>query len=238
MIATPRFYHSTIGKKIICAATGLLLFAFVIGHMLGNLKMFRGFDAAGVPALDHYAEFLRTTGEMFLGRSGLLWLVRVVLISAATLHITLTVQLWRRNQLARPVPYVRKVNFMASTASRTMFWGGLLLALFIVLHILHFTTGSLDTAHFVSGHVYANVYAAFRRWPIALAYVAAMAVLALHLYHGAWSMVQTLGLDDVSRNRRLRAAAALAAAVLFIGFAAVPLAVLLNIVPPPAAAGE
>jgi len=228
------FFRSTLGKKVIVALTGMVLFAFVVAHMIGNLKMFLGPGSDGTAALDHYAEFLRSAGEVLFGRGGLLWLVRIVLLAAAVLHVCVTIQLWRLNRAARPEPYAgRRVYLMSTFASRTMLWGGLLIAAFIVLHILHFTTGDLHLQGFVEGMVYANVYRAFSVPYVSAAYTAAMIPVGLHIYHGAWSMFQTLGLDDPSRNRGLRLFAAAMALIVFLGFIAVPIAVLTKSVPAP-----
>lgn len=226
-----RFYRTTIGKKVVVALTGLVLVGFVVGHMLGNLKTFMGFDAAGVHAIDHYAHFLRAFLEDALGHGTFLWLVRIGLLGAVVLHIVTVIQLRQLNKVARPEGY-RDQQFEASTwSSRYMFVGGIVLALFIVFHILHLTTGDLHFDGFVAGQVYANITSAFQHEYVLAIYTVAMLALAFHLFHGVWSMFQTLGLDGPTTNVVLRRAATACAVVLFIGFLSVPYAIYFNLLP-------
>ena len=207
------FWRSTIGKKVVMAASGIILVGFVIGHLLGNLLVFRGPDA-----MNEYAALLKAN-------AALLWGVRSVLLFAVVLHIVAAVQLTRLDRAARPVRYARQHHQAATIASRSMRWGGLSLALFIVYHLLHFTTGTLHPT-FSHTNVYGNMIAAFSEWWIALIYVAAMVFLGLHLYHGVWSVGRTLGVApraDESRKRRLATAVAL---VVWLGFTSIPLAIL------------
>lgn len=228
------FYKSTVGKKIVMAVMGLVLLLFVLGHMAGNLKMFMGFDAVRhIYFVDHYAELLRTIGEDFLGHRTVLWMVRIVLVVCALLHIVLSLQLSWLNRKARPLGYMNQDYQSANLASRTMLYGGLFLGLFIVFHILHFTTGELHSYGFEPGKVYSNVYSAFIHGPLVLVYLAAMLFIALHLYHGAWSLFQTLGVDTPSLNRPLRIIAALLSVGLFIGFSVVPVCVYFGVVSAP-----
>ncbi len=227
------FYKTTIGKKIVVAVTGLIFFGFVAVHMLGNLKTFLGVDGAGVPKLDVYARMLREIGEHFVGHSTVLWLTRVVLVVALIIHVLTVHQLRRANRASRPVGYANQKYSSTTIAATTMWWGGLVLLAFIVFHILHFTTGQLHFQGFVEGRVYANVYSAFKVWYITLIYVVAMCALCLHLYHGAWSLFQTLGLDNPQRNDTIRLFAKVAAFVIAIGFLSVPVAVCLGFLPPP-----
>jgi succinate dehydrogenase / fumarate reductase, cytochrome b subunit len=227
------FYKTTIGKKIVVAVTGLIFFGFVAVHMLGNLKTFLGVDSAGVPKLDVYARMLREIGEHFVGHSTVLWLTRVVLLVALIIHVFTVYQLRRANQASRPVGYANQKYSSTTVAATTMWWGGLLLLAFIIFHILHFTTGQLHFQGFVEGRVYANVYYAFKVWYIGLIYVVAMCALCLHLYHGAWSLFQTLGLDNPQRNDTIRLFAKVAAFVIAVGFVSVPVAVCTGLLPPP-----
>jgi len=216
--ALRRFWASTIGKKVVMAVTGLIGVGFVIGHMLGNLQVFLG------PArFNAYAHFLRGLGE-------LLWLVRAVLLVAVVLHVVAAVQLSRRRLVARPVGYKRGSQHEVSTfASRTIRWGGVLLVGFIVFHILHFTT--LDIFRDYSRtDVYGNVVRGFSVWWVVLLYVAAMAALGLHLYHGVWSSLRTLGASKPSSNPLRRPAAAALAVVVWLGFTVIPLAVFTGLV--------
>ena len=222
-----RFFRSTIGKKMIMAVTGLGLVAFVIGHMTGNLQVFIG------PAkMNGYAAFLKSTGE-------LLWLVRLGLLAAVLLHILMAWQLTRIAAQARPVAYERRDPQASTVASRSMRWGGVLLLVFIVFHILHFTTGTVfpvasspDAMHPAFSHidVYGNVISAFRvPWVVAV-YVVAMLFLMLHLFHGAWSSVRTLGLVKPSRHPLHRRVSTVIALIVWLGFTAVPVAVFLGVI--------
>lgn len=213
------FWGSTIGKKVVMAVTGLIGVGFVIGHMLGNLQVF-----LGPGKFNAYAHFLRSLGE-------LLWVVRAVLVAAVVLHVVAAVQLSRRRWVARPVAYKQGSQHEVSTlASRTIRWGGALLLLFIVFHILHFTT--LDIFRDYSPtDVYANVIRGFGVWWVVLLYVAAMAALGLHLYHGIWSSLRTLGASKASTDPLKRPVAATLAIVVWLGFTAIPIAIFAGLFP-------
>jgi succinate dehydrogenase / fumarate reductase cytochrome b subunit len=220
-------YRSTIGKKVIMAVTGLVLVAFVIGHMLGNLQVF-----IGAAKLNAYSAFLKSTGE-------LLWLVRLGLLVAVLLHILMAWQLTMRKRQARPIDYQTREPQVSTIASRTMRWGGVLLLVFIVFHILHFTTGTVfplasrpDAMYpqFSPTDVYGNVIAAFRTpWVVAF-YVVSMLFLMLHLFHGAWSSVRTLGLTRPSSNPLQRRVTTVIALAVWLGFTAVPVAVFFGVI--------
>ena len=221
-----QFYRSTIGKKIIMAVTGLIGVGFVIGHMAGNLQAFVGRDK-----LNAYGALLH--GPL----AELLWLVRLVLIAAVVLHVLMAYQLTMRSRAARPVGYQQRQPQVSTWASRTMRWGGVLLLVFIVLHILHFTTGQVDPAGWherldVAGRrdVYGNLVASFRIWWVAAFYVLAMIFLGLHLYHGAWSSVRTLGYAKPSPRPLHRRIALVVAALIWLGFTVVPLGVLAGLI--------
>jgi succinate dehydrogenase cytochrome b subunit len=221
-----QFYRSTIGKKIIMAVTGLIGIGFVVGHMAGNLQAFVGRDK-----LNAYGALLH--GPL----AELLWLVRLVLIVAVLLHILMAYQLTMRARAARPVGYHRRNPQVSTWASRTMRWGGVLLLVFIVFHILHFTTGQLDPAgwhdqHDVSGRrdVYGNIVASFHIWWVTAFYVLAMIFLGLHLYHGAWSSVRTLGYAKPSAHPLHRRIALIVALVVWLGFTIVPLGVVAGVI--------
>jgi len=221
-----QFYRSTIGKKIIMAVTGLIGIGFVIGHMAGNLQAFVGRDK------------LNAYGALLHGPLGeLLWLVRLVLIVAVALHVLMAYQLTMRARAARPIGYKQRMAQVSTWASRTMRWGGVLLLLFIILHILHFTTGQVDPAGWrdqldAAGRrdVYGNLVASFRIWWVAAFYVVAMIFLGLHLYHGAWSSVRTLGYAKPSPRPLHRRIALLVAVVVWLGFTLVPLGVLAGLI--------
>lgn len=228
-----RFYESTVGKKIIMAVTGLVLVGFVVGHMAGNLKAFMGFDASGVARLDHYAVFLREIGADVMGYGNFLWLTRAVLLVSLLLHVLMAIQLTKRNQESRYQGYAVGKHNSATLASRTMAIGGSILLFFVFFHILHFTTGQLHLSGFVEGHVYANVYSAFQSAPIVAVYLIAMTALCLHLYHGTWSVFQTLGIEARGWNCTMRLIARVLAFVVYLGFISVPLGFYLHKLPPP-----
>jgi len=217
-------YRSSVGKKVLMAVTGVLFVLFVLGHMYGNLKAFYGPEK-----FNHYAEFLREMGAPLFGHGQLLWLIRIVLLAAVGIHVLAALQLWRMSHVARPVKYERGLQVEESTfASRTMRWGGVLLFLFVVLHILHLTTGSIHP-DFIPGDAYNNLVVGFQAWPVAVGYIIVMAVLALHLYHGVWSGLQTLGLNHPRYNGYRRPLAIIITVVVFVGFISVPVGVLTGI---------
>jgi succinate dehydrogenase / fumarate reductase, cytochrome b subunit len=212
--------------KIVMAASGAVLVLFLLGHMLGNLKIFLGAEA-----LDTYAAWLREVGEPALPREALLWITRVVLLVAVAAHIASATVLARRASRARPVRYAARPRTPGSYAARTMRWGGVIVALFIVWHILDLTTGLLNP-NGVEGAVYDNVVADFApaRWYITLWYVVAMIAIGLHLRHGLWSAMQTLGRSSGPDQQRLKTLSTVVAAVLTAGFLAVPLSVTTGLV--------
>jgi succinate dehydrogenase / fumarate reductase cytochrome b subunit len=224
MAAALTLYRSSIGKKTIMALTGLIGIGFVVMHMVGNLKVF-----LGAQAFNDYAHFLREFGEPVLPYSTVLWLIRLVLLGAVALHILAAYQLTRQDWAGRPVRYARQKPVQATFASRTMRWGGVILALFIVYHIAHMTLG-LVHPNFEEGNAYQNYVVAFQSWPVTLAYVVAMLALGLHIYHGFWSLFQTLGLNNRTYNQLLRGLALLIALVVVGGFLAPALAVLFGVV--------
>jgi succinate dehydrogenase / fumarate reductase, cytochrome b subunit len=219
MTTESSFLGSTLGRKVVMAVTGLILFGFVVGHMLGNLQVF-----LGPAALNEYGVFLR---EMLHGTG--IWIARGGLLASVLLHIWAATSLTLDSRAARPRGY-RKVSHKESTyASRTMVWSGPILALFIVYHLLHLTFG---TAHpsFVEGDVYRNVIVGFSVPWVSAFYITAMLCLGLHMYHGVWSMLQSLGLSHPRWNRLRSAFSALSTAAVVGGNIAIPVAVLLGLV--------
>jgi succinate dehydrogenase / fumarate reductase cytochrome b subunit len=216
-------WRTQIGKKIVMAVTGVVLVLFVLAHMLGNLKIFSGPDE-----INAYSRFLREVGLPELGYGQLLWVVRIVLLVCVTLHITAAIQLTRMSHAARPINYNIKRNIETTFAARVMRWGGLLLAVFVIFHLLHLTGGVVGFAPGQFKHlaVYQNVVAAFRVWPVTLFYIVAMGALCLHLYHGIWSMLQTLGWSTARNTAALKILARVIAIVVFVGFTSVPVSVL------------
>lgn len=221
-------YRTTVGKKVLMAVSGVVLFGFVFVHMLGNLKML--FPAAdGHYAMDVYAEFLREVGYPLLPHEGVLWLARFVLLAAVGVHVVSAVQLTRLSRAARPAGYAKEESLSLSYASRTMRWGGVILLLFVVYHLLHFTTGQAHST-FVAGAVHQNYVAAFRSPLVFGVYFVAQAALCLHLYHGVWSFFQTLGLSHPRYNHLRRPFAAGFALVVFVGFLTPPALVLAGVI--------
>jgi succinate dehydrogenase / fumarate reductase cytochrome b subunit len=218
--------QSSIGKKAIMAITGMIGYGFVILHMVGNLKVFQGREH-----FDEYAEFLRTVGEPAVPERTLLWVLRIVLLVAVALHVWMAVSLTRQDIGARPQRYRQTKKVQASFASLTLRWGGIAIFLFLIYHLLHFTFG-VAAIHptFVRGAAYDNLVAGFQNSFNVVFYLLAVAALGMHLYHGVWSMFQTLGLNGARTNGLFRGLAVASAAVLFLGFAIVPVAVLTGIV--------
>ena len=216
-------WSGVIGKKIVMAVTGAVLILFVIAHVVGNLKIFSGPDE-----INAYSKFLREVAFPEFAYGQVLWIVRIVLLACVALHITAAVQLTRLNWRARPVGYDKKKDMEATLASKTMRWGGLLLAIFIVFHILHFTVGAVgfQPGQFQDLAVYQNVVAGFSVWPIALFYIVCMGALCLHLDHGIWSMLQTLGWVTTDNTGSLRIFSRIVALVIFAGFISVPISVM------------
>lgn len=214
-----RFWDSTVGKKVVMAVTGIIGIGFVVGHMAGNLQMFKGTGAA--QAMSDYAVLLRATG-------GLLWLVRLTLVAAVVLHVTAALQLAARNRAARPVGYGKREPQVSTLASRTMLLGGVVLVAFIAFHIADMTFG-IGVPGFVHLDPYNNLRNGFTRWWAVVFYVVAMAALGLHLYHGAWASLRTLGARRPSPHPLRRTVAIAIAVVTAVGFAAVPIAASLDL---------
>jgi len=221
--APPGYTRSLVGKKVIMAVTGVILFLFVVGHLLGNLKVFQGPEH-----FNAYAEGLRTVGAPFFGRGQLLWLARLVLLASVGLHIWAAIVVTRASWRARPVGYHRLDLVETTYAARTMRWGGVIILLYVIYHLLDFTFGRVNPA-FVPGDVYHNVVASFRLWPVAAFYVASMVVVGLHIYHGLWSAFQTLGLHRAPVVRWRYWVAGVVAAAITVGYIAIPAAVLAGV---------
>lgn len=211
------FWDSTVGKKIVMAVSGAIGVGYLIGHVAGNLLIYQ--DPARI---DAYAAFLKSN-------PGLLWATRAILLLAVSLHIIAAFQLARISQKSRPVAYKRWRAVGSDFASRTMRWTGPIVGIFIVYHLLHFTTGTIHP-DFREGQVYHNVTTGFRVWYTSAFYIVAMLALLAHLYHGAWSMFQSLGLNHPKYNRLVRALATIVTVVVVIGFTSIPVAVLLGLI--------
>lgn len=217
-------HRSSVGKKVLMALTGLFLVSFLIAHMVGNLKVLQGPEP-----FNHYAEWIREAGYPLVPHQGVLWVARLLLLVAVIVHVMAAVRLWQAARVARPERYRRPKDLSFSYASRTMRWGGVIVLLFVVYHILHFTTGQAHV-DFVHGDVYHNYVVAFQRPLVFMAYVVAQGALCLHLYHGVWSASQTLGADPPWLVPVRRPLAAILAVGIFAGFLLPPVLVLAGVV--------
>lgn len=206
------------------AVSGLLMLGYLVAHVAGNLKVFFGPEE-----FNAYGHWLRTMGDPVLHYSWALWLVRIVLLAAVVAHAVSAYQLSRRDIKARPTAYVHRRK-RSSYATRTMRWGGIIVALFIVWHILDLTTGTLHPGGFQEGHPYQNVVDTFSTWYGNVIYIVAMLAVGLHIRHGFWSAAQTLGVGSARRERLLKALANGLALVLTVGFISVPVAVMTGVV--------
>ena len=181
------FYRSALGKKTVMAVTGIVFFGWITAHMIGNLKLYMG-----AAHLDEYAHWLREMGAPMLPHTTALWISRIVLLVCAWLHIQAATQLTLLNWKARPDEYKERDYEAADYASRTMRWGGVLLIAFVIFHLMHLTWGNVHH-DFRTGEVYHNVVSGFQVLWVSLFYIAAQIALGMHLYHGLWSMFQSLG---------------------------------------------
>ncbi len=217
-------YRSAIFKKAIMAITGMVLFGFVLSHMTGNLKIFQGAEK-----INHYSEFLREFGQPVLPYKGFLWIMRLGLIGAAVLHIWSAIALTLDNRRARPKNYELRRPVQMDYASRTMRYSGFIVAGYIVYHLLHLTSGQ---AHpdFVHGDVYSNLIIAFQNPLVAAIYVVVNILLSFHLYHGLWSMFQSLGIDHPAVKGLRRPFAATFAVVICLGFIAIPISIVTGLI--------
>jgi succinate dehydrogenase / fumarate reductase cytochrome b subunit len=220
-----RFWRSAIGKKWVMAVTGIMLLGFVLFHMIGNLKIY-----LGAAHLDEYAEWLRTIGEPFVPRGVFLWILRVGLIGAFFFHIVSAAQLTRMNHQSRPTKYQSPRDYVAADfASRTMRWTGVIVGLFVIFHLMDLTWGTVDPG-WARGHVYANVIHSFQRVPVAIVYIVANIALAIHIFHGAWSMFQSLGINNPKWNDARRKFALGFALLIGIANVSFPLLVVTGVV--------
>ena len=201
------------------AVTGVMMFGFVVGHMLGNLQMYEAPEH-----INAYGHFLHNLGEI-------LWLIRGIMLLAIALHITATIQLALRSKAARPIGYSRSEAINSSYASRTMYWSGPIVLAFIIFHLLQFTAGYVHPqATFVQGDVYQNVVSGFQVWWVSAWYIFAMCLLGLHLSHGLWSMFQSVGLGHPRLTPYLRNAARSVALIIVLGYISIPISVLLGFI--------
>lgn len=213
-------WHTSVGKKAVMAVTGLLIVAYLVTHVLANLLVFQG-----PGQINAYSRFLHGTG-------GALWVARLVLLAAVVLHIVAAVQLTARRQAARPVGYAGGREAQVSTlASRTIRWGGGVILVFLVYHILHFTLGTVHTS-FVEGDPYHNVATGFTSPLVVLFYELAMAAVGLHLYHGIWSSGRSLGVSEPSPHPIRRQLTLALAVIVWAGFTVIPIAAYTGVIRP------
>jgi succinate dehydrogenase / fumarate reductase cytochrome b subunit len=213
-----RFWNTTAGKKAVMAVSGAVLGTFVVGHLLGNLQIFLGPDQ-----FNGYARALRRLPE-------LIWSVRLLLLVMVVLHIWSSLQLAVIRSEARPQGYARRTLDHSSYASRTMYMSGPIVAAFVVYHLMQFTFGTGGTPY-DRFDAYQNVIDGFRVVPVSAFYILAMALLCLHLRHGLWSLLQTLGFYHPRYLQRVKTAASLVALLIFVGFVSIPVAVLTRLIP-------
>ncbi len=218
------FYRSAIGKKAVMAVSGLILFGWIFAHMAGNLKLFFGSEA-----LNHYAEWLRDLGGPIFPHESVLWITRVLLLVAVIFHIHSAYALTMMNRNARPIGYADRDFVKGTYAARTMRWGGVIILLFVIYHLLHLTTG--DAHHsFIPGDVFHNVVTGFQIWWVAAVYIIANLALGLHLYHGVWSMFSSVGMTNPRFEHWRRTFATAFAIVITVANVAFPMSVLMGFV--------
>jgi succinate dehydrogenase / fumarate reductase cytochrome b subunit len=223
-------YSTALGKKYVMALTGIGIIGFVVAHMIGNLKMYLGPED-----FDHYAEFLRELLVPILPRTLFLWILRIGLITMFVFHIHAAYGLTVLNRKARSVKYQSHRDYVvASFASRTMRWTGIIVALFLVWHLADLTWGTANAVGtdgtFVRGEAYDNVVRSLERVPVAIFYILANIALGIHLFHGTWSLFQSMGWNNPRFNRWRRGLAAATATIVVVGNVSFPIAVLAGIV--------
>ncbi|HKE20961.1 MAG TPA: succinate dehydrogenase cytochrome b subunit [Bryobacteraceae bacterium] len=215
-----RFYEAPIGKKAVMAVTGVILVGYVVAHLLGNLQIY----SSDPQQINRYAAFLHNPAN-----AAALWGARLILLAAVVLHITAAIQLWAQNNAARPVGYFKKNDVPTSYAARTMKWSGIIVAAFVVFHVLHLTVGAVVPIQDIGPNqpdVRANVISGFKNPAISGFYILAMILLCMHLYHGLWSMFQSVGIGQARYSRTIQKCAAVAAILIAIGNCSIPIAVM------------
>ena len=226
LVKGARASRSTITLKLLMAGSGLIFIAFVLLHMYGNLHAFSGHDA-----FNEYAEHLRTIGEPMVPYGGVLWVIRIGLIVALILHVASAATLWKRANHARTQKYAVKKNSSSALSSRTMRWGGITILLFVIWHLINFTIGKVNVSGGATNDPYNLVVDTFDTWWMTIIYLIAMLALGMHLHHGTFSAMQTLGYTNTAASRaRARIAGWVVAIVIAGGFSLVPLAVLVGII--------
>jgi succinate dehydrogenase / fumarate reductase cytochrome b subunit len=215
-----RFYEAPIGKKAVMAVTGAMLVGYVLAHLLGNLQIY----SSDAEQINRYAAFLHNPTN-----AAALWAARSVLLLAVVLHITASIQLWLQNRAARPIGYVKKADIPTSYAARTMIWSGPMVGAFVIFHVLHLTVGAVMPLRELGPNlpdVRYNVIDGFSNPWVSGFYILAMILLCLHLYHGMWSMFQSLGISHPRYTPLLKKAAAVLSIAVAVGNCSIPIAVL------------
>ena len=220
------FYRSAIGKKAVMAVTGVILFGFVLVHMLGNLKVYLGPES-----MNDYARFLRVIGEPLVPKESLLWVARIILLVAVVFHIHAAYAVTMMSRRSRPVAYRDRESVSATYAARTMRYGGVIILLFVLYHLAHLTFGVnvAPPAQFIKDDVYHNFVAGFQVPWVSAIYIIANLALGLHLYHGVWSMFSSVGLTQPTFNKFRRIFATTFAVIVTAGNLSFPLAVLMGV---------
>jgi len=215
---------NSVVKKAVMAVSGIIMLLYLIAHMIGNLKVFTGRES-----FNHYSEWIRTIGEPAVPAQTTLTIIRVVLVVAVVAHFWAAVSLWRQAKRARPQAYVTKKSVAQSYASRTMRWGGVIVLLFIIWHILDLTVGAVNPDG-ADSTPYDRLVASFQNPFITAFYVLALVLLGMHLRHGIWSATQTLGQSNRRRERTVNAFAIAFSVLLIAGYLVVPAAVVFGLV--------
>ena len=219
-------YQTAVGKKWVMGVTGIMLMGFVLVHMVGNLHMYQG-----PTDFNEYAEQLRTLGGHLVPREGVLWLLRLGLICAVLLHLHAAITLTVMNRQSRPYNYQAARNYSAANfASRSMRATGIIVLLFVVFHLLDLTWGVFLGDDYIHGDVYNNVVRSLSSAPVAIVYMLANVALAVHLYHGAWSLFQSLGWNNPKFNQARRAFATAFAGIILVGNLSFPILNLAGVV--------
>lgn len=217
-------YDVYIGKKLVMAVTGVILFLYVVGHLAGNLQIF-----AGPEQMNRYAAFLHS-------HTNLLWGARAVMLASLVLHVWSAFLLWLQKRRARPVGYIKKDDVPSGYASRTMMWSGPIIAAFVLFHILHLTTGDVGLGFQAPApgpngeqfFAWENVVRGFQHVGVSAAYILALALLSMHLYHGLWSMLQSVGISHPRYTPALKQAAHVLAWIIFLGYISIPIYVMVR----------
>lgn len=213
-----RFYDAPIGKKAVMAVTGVILFGYLVAHLLGNLQIYTG----NPEAINNWAALLHS-------RPALLWAARFILLLSVVLHIVASYQLWALKRAARPERYYKKDDVPTAYAARTMLWSGPIIAAFVIFHVLHLTTGSVPGLEVRELQPYYNVISGFQHPWVSIFYIVAMALLGMHLYHGLWSMFQSLGIAHPRYTPAFKRFAAIFALFISLGNISIPVAVMTGI---------